>query len=222
MVGTVGVVIIAERRNSKVLKVNYREVQRGWVSRKIAGECRGKYDVVPISKVIESEAILIVAHADYSSLSIAVIRNNRLEILRYENVGIYYSVIDAVNENFETDNTLSMRHWNNEIEVIDGLKTTKTENIGIYECKLAEYYSRKDTLDGLSVSYEDLETKLRSFSGNVPTTLILLMCGIKDIKKILMWSGANVLGVVQKDGYSYTLELNEKSFKLIRNILLGN
>ena len=87
--------------------------------------------------------------------------------------------------------------------------------------KLADEYSKKDILTGEVVGTEELKNRLSNTKGAIPTTVLLLLSNIEDIKKILIWDEQGVIGVVQKDGFGYTLDINNRAFKSVVGILTG-
>ena len=217
-------ILMAEKRNSNALKISHRTTKRLWLCKRVLSDIRNKSkSELWILDDIRKDTILIIAHADYSTISVIVDRGDHVEVVKCNDVDIYYSIVDGINENMLSDNTISKRGWEEQLNSINQLKCAKLADneIGVYTCKLADEYSKKDILTGEVVGTEELKNRLSNTKGAIPTTVLLLLSNIEDIKKILIWDEQGVIGVVQKDGFGYTLDINNRAFKSVVGILTG-
>jgi len=217
----IGVVIFSEKRNSKTVKINHKSVNRDFLYRRLKANDKGNQEVTRAAKDVKYYAVLIILHYDYKTVSI--MQSTKGEYKNYESLDIFYTILDAVNEQYESDILISKNAWNDELEAIDNLKTEKIpkESIGVYECLKAEQYGKKDVLQGLELTEQDLKEKIINIDGKLPITLMLMLVNISKIKKVFFWKDYFIIGIVHRDNIKYAIELNEKSYNKIKNTVTG-
>ena len=223
MTENIGVIVMSEKRSTKNLKINHRVVSRLALQRKLLANTGGNIAMRKAAKQLEFGSQIIILHPNYNTVSFIDKGETKVEVVKHENLDVYYAILDAVNESFKSDTLLSKYKWERELEQIDKLKTQKLDEdtIGIYECEMyTKYKNNKGTPTGIGVKTTELQKKIEDLKGNVTITLMLILVDIDKIKKILLWGDANIIGVVYKDGINYTLELNKKTYNKITDLLL--
>jgi len=218
----INIVMFSEKRNSTNVKVSHKTMNKDVLSRRVLAHAGGKNEIHKAAKDIEQKASLIVLHYDYITVSIIKILDTGISESRYINLDLYYIILDAVNELYESDIILSKSDWEEELEAIDKIKTIKLENdcIGIFDCnKRAEEFGKKEILQGIGVSYESIANKIKWLHKAIPTTLLIMLADIKEIKKIIFWDEFNIIGVIYKGGTKYAFELNKKSYSYIKDTI---